>query len=115
MFIPTTTYNSISCNSAAEPSDLCRTRAGVDYLNTTSASTANARNMQWDLWSDAGTTQIWACSDAGLTSCTCSGAFCPSNVPQPLPDDADAVYLQSNTATKPFDLRGGSAAYSGCN
>jgi hypothetical protein len=107
---------STSCNSAAEPSDLCRTRAGMDFFNATSATTADARGLEWDLWSDAGTTQLWDCSDDTLTSCTCQGAFCSTTSAVPLPDDADAVYLQSNTSAKPFNLKGGAGiSYYGCN
>ena len=107
--------SSIGCNSAAEPSDICRTSAGVDFLNTTSAAGANARNIVWDQWSDAGMTQEWACTDTSFTSCTCHGAFCSSSQAQPLIDDADAVYLTTNTSAKPFDVRGGSGFASACN
>jgi hypothetical protein len=108
-------YSSIGCNSSAEPSDLCRTRAGMDLLNSTSASSADARGLAWDRWSDAGTTQVWACTDTAFTSCACTGPFCPAGTARPLVDKADAVYLQSNTAPQPFDFQGGSADYGSCN
>jgi hypothetical protein len=101
-------YANLSCNSAAEPSNLCRAAAGADLLNTSSAGSVDATGLGWDHWDSArNTTQIWACTDRTLQSCRCHGPACPTNAPTSLPDDADAVFLTSNSCPTPIDVDGG--------
>ncbi len=108
--------SSVICNSAAEPSDTCRTPAGIDVLNDTSDSTVVAQGLLWAQWDDAdgGNTQVWGCTDRSLSKCVCQGTGCSGNsTPEPLVDGADAVYFFNNSA--PFNVQGGSQSYSGCN
>jgi hypothetical protein len=82
---------------------------GVDLLNTTAALAVNAQNATWDNWdATSKQTQLWSCKDTTYSSCTCTGPGCDGGVAPP--DDADAVFLKTNTAATPIDSSNGTAA-----
>jgi hypothetical protein len=82
----------------------------MDLLNSTAALGVNAQGATWDNWDGtAGQTQVWSCSDTSYTSCTCTGPNCPGGGATSLPDDADAVFVSTNTSATPIDSSVGTA------
>jgi len=86
--------------------------SGADLVNATAAVQVDAQNTTWDHWSAVdGMTQVWSCTDATYTSCTCSGVSCPGGGgAQSLPPGADAVFLSTNTTALPIDSSQGTEA-----
>ena len=77
-------------------------------MNVTKTVGVNAQNATWDNWdSTDNSTQVWVCSDTTYSSCTCTGQNCNGTQP---PDDADAIYLSTNTAKIPLDTTVGTQA-----
>jgi hypothetical protein len=116
----------LTCNSATSPAlngnfGGCSATVsavpstGIDLLDTTASLAVNARNATWDNWdATAKQTQLWNCSDTTYGNCTCSGPGCPTGGGATAPpDDADGVFLRSNTAATPIDSSSGAAAV-GC-
>jgi hypothetical protein len=83
---------------------------GADVLNTTAALSVDAANATWDQWDGtANQTQLWSCTDNTFSACSCTGPGCPGGTGA-LPDDADGVFLETNTAAPPIDSTQGNAA-----
>jgi hypothetical protein len=115
--------NVLGCNEALaqgcpSSTQLLVPPSGGDLVNATAARHINAQNTTWDHWSgSAGATQLWSCSNVKYSSCTCSGASCPSDGgAQALPPGADAVYLSNNVGVAfPIDSsQGAEAAATSC-
>jgi len=87
--------------------------SGVAVANTTTSSSLYLNAIGWPHWDiDAGQPQVWRCIDRTYGSCTCTGPLCPDGGAQPLPDEADFVYLSTNSAELPYQgfIQGGSLA-----
>jgi hypothetical protein len=89
--------------------------AGTNLVNETASVGINAENASWLRWnSTTNSAQTWSCPDTTYTSCACTGPNCPSDLETP-PDNADVIYLSTNTAAIPVDSSLGTQIWVVCD